>query len=452
MAVKRISKETEDRLVACLEKVASLVDGGGDPTAALVEVARDADLAPGLVRLMAQAYNNGRTNAQRKAGDDPFDKSASFRLADAEAAVRELYPPHVKTAAELHRESAVGREYDAPPRPARRPAVGLEKAAFSVTPLDPYPRESTHAKRAFSLLREAGRELEERRRLLTHARDKLAAAFGGLRDHFRRVGTGHPVKQARVDSRLLFGPAADVVFRQLALDDPLVAKTASAPDPLPGHADPGSEPYSLVGACVRLARECVALEKGLGEFRKQAADLAGGVSDRFVPDKPHHVGSILRPMRKQAVITDFLQEALGGAGRSAGVEAFNKVLPQPIDKARNEAYLDLTSPDHEARMRNIRSQAVLHDILANDDYLSRENPEDVVRMYNEVTKLSPRAASQPMLMRSLLRRYMQLSTVEPHELQQQLDIENKIKDRDKPSGEFNPPPPVGGIPAAPRRD
>src|SRR5947209_14252371 len=131
MAVNRISQETETRLVGCLEKVASLVEGGLGPTRALVKVARDEDLGPGLVRLMAQAYNNGRTNAQRKAADDLFDKTASFRLADAQAAVKELYPDQVKSAADLHREQAVSDEYGRPPRWAR-PEVALTKTAVAL--------------------------------------------------------------------------------------------------------------------------------------------------------------------------------------------------------------------------------------------------------------------------------------------------------------------------------
>lgn len=449
MAVKRISKETESRLVECLEKVAVHVEGGDDPTRALIKVAREEDLGPGLVRLMAQAYNNGRTNAQRKSALDLFDKSASFRLADAEEAVRELYPRHVKTAADLHRAATVSEEYATPPRWLER-RVSFEKAAAAVTLVAQapvlYPHEGgRHAKKAFSLLREAGRELAERRRQLAHTRDKLAAAFGGLRTYFRRVGTTTPVKQAQVNARLLFGRASDVVFKNLVLDDPLLAKTASAPEPLPCQADSSHEPYALIDTCIRLARKCRDLDVGLADFRKQAGDLARQVNDRFVPDKPYHLGSILRPMEKESIVSDFLGETLGGAGRTAGMEAFNSLMPKPIDKVRNDAYLDLTSPEHEARLRNVRSQAVLHDILANDDYLSQEHPEKVVKMYNEITKLSPRAADQPMLMRSLLRRYMQQAAVDPHDIQQQLDIENQIRNRNQPSGEFNQIPSVGSL-------
>jgi len=465
MAVNRISQETETRLVGCLEKVASLVEGGLGPTRALVKVARDEDLGPGLVRLMAQAYNNGRTNAQRKAADDLFDKTASFRLADAQAAVKELYPDQVKSAADLHREQAVSDEYGRPPRWAR-PEVALTKTAVALVGQAPaaYPREGgRHVKKAFSLLREAGKAIEERRRALSATRDKLASSFGELKAYFRRVGTSTPVKQAQVNARLLFGRASDVVFRQLALDDPLIEKAASASGPAPCRADAREAPYRQVGECVELARACCGLQASLDGLRKEAAQAARLVNDRLVvPDKSYHAGSILRPMQKEAILGPLVGAALGnesedkpgflstvagkafgGAAAAAGADAFQRALPKGLDSARADAFADLTSPEHEAKLRNVRAQAVLHDILANDEYLAGEHPEKVVKTYNEITKLSPRAADQPMLMRSLLRRYMQQATVEPHDIDQQLGIENKIKDRNKPSEEYNLPPAVG---------
>lgn len=464
MAVNRISKDTESRLVDCLEKMAALVEKGSDPTDALVKIARDEDLGPGLVRLMSQAYNNGRTNAQRKSADDLFDKSASFKLADAQAAVRTLYPERVKTAADRHHESAVSDAYSSPPR-WTRPAEFVKTASVSLVSEAPapYPRETDHVKKAFSILRDGRKQVEEDRRLLSETRDKLASAFEDIKTYFRRVGPSVSVKQAQVNARLMFGPAADVLFKQLSLSDSLIEKAASAKAPSPSRAVASQSPYKEIGACIKMARECRRMEESLTGLKKEAAQAARLVNDRFVvPDKDYHAGSILRPMVKEAVMGElgediansdmsgrlsnsgpiggWLGHAAGGAAHALGTQVFNRVLPKDIDKARADTFMDLTSPQHEAKLRNVRAQAVLHDIMANDEYLSGEHPEKVVKMYNEITKLSPRAADQPMLMRSLLRRYMQQPSVEPHDIDQQLGIENKIKDRDQPQSEFNLPP------------
>jgi len=92
MAMSRLSKQTEQRLTEALEKVATLVSEGEHPNDAIVKVASDAGIPAGHVNLMVTAFNTGRTETQRKIGQDIFEKSAEFDLADAEDILNRMYP------------------------------------------------------------------------------------------------------------------------------------------------------------------------------------------------------------------------------------------------------------------------------------------------------------------------------------------------------------------------
>ena len=140
-------------------------------------------------------------------------------------------------------------------------------------------------------------------------------------------------------------------------------------------------------------------------------------------------------MGKISSILDGIPGGLAGgslATLAAGMQ------PKETDKLKNDAYGALTDPAHESRLRKIRVQAQLHDLLANDDYLSGEDPRVVTGLHNELSQIAPRAAESPMLMRSLLKRYLSQGGTDPHELAQLTDIEKGLKMRDRPEASGDP--------------
>src|SRR5690242_10383338 len=115
MAPPRMSKQSEAKILRGVEEMIDLVEEGLHPNAALTKVAGRGNYPPGHLRLMAQAYNTGRTNFQRKSASDPLSKTASFPLADAGKVLEELYPSQVKSAAARWQEDVVSDEYAASP-------------------------------------------------------------------------------------------------------------------------------------------------------------------------------------------------------------------------------------------------------------------------------------------------------------------------------------------------
>lgn len=469
--MSRLGKEAEQRLVRGLENALDLVAGGMSPTDAVVKVAADDRLPPRDVRLLVNAYNTGRTTRQRASGSGPFGKAASFPLADAAAVLAALYPPEVKSAAAREAaESAVSSEYDRAPDwldDREKRARLAADPGFDAAPPE-YPRDPAR----FEARVDGGRQKlavarDELAALAGGAHDRVSSAFGDLVDYFRTPG--HlPFDDVRLQGEAAFGPAAGPLFAKLAaaLTPPPLRVSLDRPEE--EEAGEGGEgrrrskrplrvrrivatpmrrretPYKEVEACLHAAAEYAGLMDRLAAFEKEAArlDLALAHSGRDVEPLPADPTlSLTRRLRgeKRAGLSDTVGKGLEfGLGAQAGSSIMKRIMPKTDDKLKEDAYLDVLDPSHEAKLRGIRAQATLHGLLSSP-YFEGEDPRQVADLFNRVVKLSPRLADQPLALEAVMRRYTAQGQADPHDLDQLLGLETKMKQRDEPSRRVSMP-------------
>lgn len=442
----KISKSTERKLLGYLDKVAEHINKSDNPNQAIVKVARSQDVELGHVRLLAQAYNNARTNQQRKSSDDLYEKIASFQLADIQKITDDLYPKMFKSAALREQEDGVSDEYKYAPKLKFDLNPQFERftklAAYEPPPA--LPRDETrHVKKAYSLLKELNHDFEEKRRLVHASRDKVAAAYDNLVGYFKHAFNGVPFGDAEFHSKAMWGQPAEVLMRHLQQDLKIPNRSG---DKFAAAMDLHKEPYNLIEKCLNAIEKHAEYKEDFRQFSK-AADVA---SERlvapFVPVLPQRIyGSIVKTAVKEdsgiGDPSDIVTGLQGITGmKDLGINrAIEKGMGKPEAKLKTEAFMAVTDPQHESKLRGLRSQAMLTDMMANDPFLSGESPERVMGLYNQITKLSPRAADQPLLMRALLRRYLAQGQVDPHDIDQLAGIEVKLKQRDEPQREYNLP-------------
>lgn len=217
----KISKATERKLLGYLDKVAEHINQGDMPSEAIVKVARSQDVELGHVRLLSQAYNNARTNQQRKSSDDLYEKIGSFDLADIRKITDELYPSQIKTAAAVARDESVSDDYKYAPKLKLDINPQFERftklAAYEPPPV--LPRDETrHVKKAYSLLKELNHNFEEKRRLVHASRDKVSAAYDDLVGYFKQAYYGVPFRDAEFHAKAMWGQPAEVLMRHLQQD------------------------------------------------------------------------------------------------------------------------------------------------------------------------------------------------------------------------------------------
>lgn len=435
------STDAEDRVVGVLTKVAELVRGGTSPSSALAEASRAAGLPPALVKLAINAYNTGRTNLQRKTGGDLFDKAADFELADPAKVVEGIYPSAVKSAAAAARDATVSHEYLAPPafgsarRKTAAAVVELDDAPAPAYPRDP-DRFHRKVRGAFEKL---AAERAEFGRRLDELQDKVAAGVGELVRYFRTPG--HlPVEDVRANAAAAFGPGAAVLVDKVAGscgkgDKPVKVRRVTT------RMARDKAPYSDVEGVLKEAAAYAAVFAEAAAFEKAAVArefaLGRAVAGGAAPLPPDPLLSVARRLagEKRAFVGGPVSHGIQmGLGSQVGSSVMSRLTPDADGKVKQDAYMSLLDPAHESRLRAIRTQATLSELMQSP-YFEGEDPRKVAELFNRLSTLAPRAAEQPMVLEAAMRQLMAQGQADPHGLDQLLGIENQLKDRDQlPSG------------------
>lgn len=338
----------------------------------------------------------------------------------------------MKTAAAVARDTAVSWEYSLSPRgmiAAREEA--LEKAAQAKVkppPLQPpektwqpnYDRAALH-KRAIDKTRLNERRLETIRAGVARGFDKAAGTFDDLRTYFAE--SGHtPFGDVVADISIRFGKRGESVMQKLAEVAPRLTKEAATDNIYMGVSRPAMLVQSLLEeldqhADLQLAYEQEAV-KVAAENEELLRPFAHSPSRYILEDSSSEkTGSFAG-----GVVGSSLKDILGGVANN---------LAPPSASLENKSLAKLTDPQHEAELRNIRTQAMFQDIVHNDPVLAGYPIEDSMGAFNEISEVAPRAVDQRMIMTPLIRKRLQQGVLDPFEIDQLLGMENKLKKRDQ---------------------
>lgn len=426
--MQRLSKEAEDRLLMAVKRAAILVDDQDlSPSAAITKVALDLDLEPGLVPLVVQAYNTGRTTFQREQHESVLDKFADFPIANTEEVMAAIYPDKVETPADTNTKTAVSDEYKYPPRPLLRDrAQQLTKAASLKLPsltAEPAPRDPNRKMaKAYSDAVAQKRAFEEARRKHSAAKDNLLFSLAKLADFFKSAQ--NRFEEADAFAPLIFGDAGKQAMDYVYTRNNFRMKRSSA-DQLPVRPiDRTSAPYTLIDGIVKAGH---ALLDSHQEFCQFSRDTQEKIADALTPHLAY-----AQPVERSVLVQDrtekrsagFFSGALGGS--LAGSMLDKAIESKPTGDLVNDMESRLSDPAHENALRAIQAKAELADYMANDDVISGYDPEEVLHAYNEISRLSPRSATQPAVIRPLLRKRLSQGAIEPFEAGQMADIEKTL--------------------------
>lgn len=439
--MKKISKQAEDKLLQAIEKTAVLVNDGEDPSGAIAKVAVEDGIPPGNVNLMVHAYNTGRTTRQRIDGDDAMDKSADFPLADASRVLELMYPNDVKTAAEQRRTEAISTEYAIPPtgilQRREKRAICSREVDWSLGALPPesYPTEPmARMRKAYNESEWLQRKVVEARVATSDAREKMARTFMELTDYFRRP-EALPIPIVGEQVTIMHGDKGQQVMDQLIKVTPGLMKFSKhkAADKKPGLGVADGEPYALIS---QLLDEVDAYKEKKATYEgvyKDAAERSEALLRPFVQPRPHSVleGPPFSVGSEKAA--GFLTGALSGA-------LLKKVFtPKPSTAGVESTFSELTDPEHEQRLRGIRAQAMLQDLIINDPVIAGYEPGETMGAYNEIVQMAPRAADKRLLMQGLLRKRLAQGLLDPYEVEQILSTEEKQRKLTEPTKQLGTP-------------
>lgn len=442
--IPRLTKESEERISSALSKVATLTNDGESPNDAIVKVATERKIPAGHVRLMVRAFNNGRSLGHIRNHDELTEKAASFTLADAGEVLERMFPSEVKTPAEKAAAAAIAQDYNLSPAGwLRRRARAEQRATLTKAAADrgseesrapPYPvlPERT-GKKALSQLADLRREHQMVKDAAIAACYAVADTVNAVGEYFRRP-TRRPVAEVMANAATAWGsPGAKIVKHAAGM-----VKAAAICDTsgLTHAFSWNDEPYSLIKAALdamvdfndkRSALDT--LEAELPEKRAETLRPFG-----LSPETDVIVGSVWDNQSQTKEAAGLLGLGLAGfmGGSARGMAA--KIAPKSKEDLVQDKLQELASPEHEDKLREIRVRTLINEMMAGDPVISGYDPAAVMEAYNHLSEVAPRAMQQRVMAQALIRKYLeQASAIDPFDVDQLLDVEGKIIDRDMPT-------------------
>jgi len=429
MATSRLNKEAETKITDSLSEVSELVNSGTSPNEAIAKTASAYGIPVGHIELMVRAFNVGRSEAQRRSGNEAHEKLAEFDLADVKSVMDIMYPSVVKSASVLSKDSSVSDAYYRPfnkVEPVKlAPLTPLIKLASSL-PVYRAENDTLGSTRTLSsLIEKIGSASDKLRMDSAATKDKVTYGIAKLANYFRTYGS-KPFLVVKDNSERLFGKQASALLNIVLSSNRHLIKQAGTVDDLMAPADVHDEPYKSIKSCIELAQLHLnkqASSEYLKDLSKQA--LQAGFNNSIPED---NTGSVLDGMDKKAA----------GVSRPGMFDLVSKPLRESLGAIRehNDSSSGNDAKDwrfiadqrmQELALKNIRSSAAFADLLANDERISSSHPEDVAFHFNEISKVMPESTTNTAVMRPLLRKRLESGTgqVDAADIQQMIEMENR---------------------------
>lgn len=418
MSHRPLTEAEQDAAVEAVAAMSRLVDGGDDPTAAAVKVARARGLGEGDVEIMCNSFNIGR-QLHQWGGGSALEKLAGYKLADARAAAAALFAPPraAEVADEYHRPPDwLKAARAAPPKPEPLPlppGLAEKAAAAGCSPAAPPARPDRKARELDRIRRD---EIALR---AAKAAGELESAADAVRLYFRRpasVRCSYPAfKEAAEAYR---GPEFAPLVEHAGRDVPAAEKSA-------GYAvdDDPRAALVLLDRCKRAADRLLAADRELARLDARLDPAAPAPDNGLLAiEKPANMAWPFASSTLGATLGASLGQAAAGGGEDE--------VQSVVDK--------LDDPQTLAEVRRIRAQAALSRLLTDrGDPISGYPPEQVLSVFNDASQLAPRAMAAPGVMGPVLRRSL-AGHQEPFEASQLVGLERDLSGLNKmPSGAPN---------------
>jgi len=413
---EKLTKAAERKLLSAIDTIVAETTAGKDLHDSCYKVASESDLTEDQVRLLCRTYNAGAVNHQREnTGEGSIlAKLAQVALLDPDVVIGRM--EQTKSAADD--STVISDCYSRPPQRVE-PAV-LRRKVASATPTPSAPPE-----RKMSIAEVAGRGRETLKRAqqeLTPIKMAFLAAFGQFADSVRdsRISDGELLGACELLDPAAGGKIAAAVIDRNAGTAETSRKVASTTPTF--LLDVEAKPFCYLADVVKTANEYVRAKqdyaKGAILLKLKVAELVEEHSGDFKSILPGHV-------RWNKMAGDMMTYVLGSNLARVGADSLLKTPDDREAKIQSEMNT-LNDPAHDNELRKYRSEAMMHSLMNDDEVLSGYKPEQIAEAYNELSQLSPRAAQQPVLARSILRKWLPQGGVDTFEAKDIADTEKVL--------------------------
>lgn len=400
---RQLQTTDKKRLVSAAEIAHKKQAAGDSPTEALFKTAQELGLQPGEIRALAHSTNTGAQLEQMDTNKTATARFASFALCDPEEVIERMRAGH-KLAFETEVDKRNPLDVVRAARPATKTAHTNVKVAFEQAPAYvavgvtkvSNPRQAMYqAKTAYQQSRaDLGLEIKKLAKLLiSHAE---SGQLGSLK-HAAETTLGESVTAVMVrtaskeagwserHTERCFSPATSPSL--IPADHPVLTQMQVCKEAICKSA-------VLLAEANRQTRLCSTPKAA--SYRPTLGKI-GGVTDVAL-------GNML-------------------ASSFYGPTSSRPTPGQLVQKKQDE----LDDPIQDQKLRNIRTQAMLSQLLTNpNDALGGTHPLVATEAFNTLSSLAPRSAQQSAIAGPWIRRQIE-GKIEPFEAKAVVDAEKVLK-------------------------
>lgn len=420
------TKEQRDKIDRAIDTVTSICSSGSiSPSKAIAKVASDMKLTADYLPIIVRAYNTGAATIHREDAHTMREKAASYPIAYLDEVISLLqkdFPLNKKASVEKPRDTFW--EYNANyyfPNAWDHIVEVPEPSIWDVKQASVKQCTVAKDKANKSVVSQANLAANEATRIKYAAAEERDNAISEIERVLCQT-TGVKLATALEYAKASYGKEGVAVVDKLIKANHL-EKTANyrketfIPDNHPFAK--AFEDFVLKNENLKKAS---AKEKEVLEYCVGAINSRVRPKDRYMDndvsiDAMFKEGEMKRRKKDikqhyQKKKDEFLKEAYrplseSGVGGITGLEQLNHPGWVGLDRFERELMYGLADPAHEAKLRNIRVQTILTDLMNTDPYLKDKDPEEVIDAMNDIMEINPDLHKNKPMLRIALRQFME---------------------------------------------
>lgn len=411
---KQISSENKERLMMLVNKVASYVKGGEEPTNALVKAASEHDYPADYILRAAEAYNGAAHLSHFKSAARD-ERGNSFPLADGYEAVRRVMEKTAAIEENVHQDQF---------------AYLKESSSYfgNVIEDDFLFTEKQAAAPTLDVLMKQASSLENQEKLsvanaqlaYNRACETLAADIEAFREktaamtHHRRAYWAKEMLERHGKEAL------DVISLATGVTGAECEKIA----------ENRLGVYSLGEAYVNELDSIVRSYQQTAMFGEK---LAHAECNHFVNkvERDRLLNQAAGFRQKRSGIADGIFNTVKNTLSGEGGEAMG-IDKTDIKAIQRDALDAITDPAYFSQINKIDKALLIHKLLKTDDIISKHPARDINQAVSEIYAIAPTAAKYEPLMRAMLRKRLETGEqIDDFSLNQMISMDEKMREGSK---------------------
>lgn len=420
------TKEQRDKIDRAIDTVTSICSSGSiSPSKAIAKVASDMKLTADYLPIIVRAYNTGAATIHREDSHTMQEKAASYPIAYLDEVMSLLQKDFsFNKKAEVERPRDTFWEYNANyhfPNAWDHIVEVPEASMWDVKQASVKRCTVAKERTEKDLVSTAKRTADEATRIKYAAAEELDKAISEV-ERILCINSGVKLATAREYATASYGKEGRALVDKLINLNNLEKTAQYRQETLIPNEHPFAKAFEEFVLRNETLKKASADEQKVLNYCIDAINGQVRPKDRYMDndeaiDAMFKQGEMKRRKKDmykpyQKKTAEFLKEAYrplseSGVGGISGLEQLNHPGWVGLDRFERELMYGLADPAHEAKLRNIRVQTILTELMNTDSYLKEKDPEEVLDAMNEILEINPDLHKNKPMLRIALRQFME---------------------------------------------